>query len=106
MDFELKVDVRNKLKLDALKLCKFRDSGFEMYRLLSIEYDKYNMDSEGLMSAELLTVVSSSSQSVLRFRDWLGCDLANSRLPLGQPDRGCQASPFHDRLKLFRTSVG
>ena len=47
VDFELKVKVRNKLKLDSLKLCEFRDSGFEMYRMLSIEYGKYNMDSEG-----------------------------------------------------------
>ena len=67
MDFELKVKVRNKLKLDSLKLCKFRDSGFEMYRMLSIEYGKYNMDSEGLTKAELLTVVSSPAKSDLRF---------------------------------------
>ena len=67
MDFELKVNVRDKLKSDALKLCKFTDSGFEMHRLLSIEYDKYNMDSEGLMNAELLKVVGSPAKSDLRF---------------------------------------
>ena len=66
MDFELKVNVRDKLKLDALKLFKFTDSGFEMHRLLSIGYDKYNMDSEGLMNAELLKVVGSPSKSDLR----------------------------------------
>ena len=47
VDFELNVKVRKKLKLDSLKLCEFRDSGFEIYRMLSIEYGKYNMDSEG-----------------------------------------------------------
>ena len=67
VDFELKVDVMNKLKLDALKLCKFRDSGFEMYRLRSIEYDKYHMDSVGPMNAELLKVLGSPSKSDLRF---------------------------------------
>ena len=67
MDFELKVDVRNKLKLDALKLCKFTDSGFKLHRLLSTEYDKYNMESEGFMNAELLKVVGSPSKSNLRF---------------------------------------
>ena len=59
--------MRNKLKLDALKLRRSTDSGFEMHRLLSIAYDKYHMDSEGPMNAELLKVAGSPSKSDLRF---------------------------------------
>ena len=71
MDFEFKLSVRSKLELNALKLCKSTSSGFAMYRLLNIEYDKYNMDSESIMNAELLDFVSSPSKNLKELKQIL-----------------------------------
>ena len=63
-DFEIKVFLRNKLKGNAMSIVKGVSSGFEMYRLLNLEFDKFNHGSEGLLSAELLKFVGSPSKNV------------------------------------------